>query len=93
MSNSDHIKIDKFPINAALIEGMLHQGDPMTCPRCQQQATMILYFVRRADDGRVTVHCGCMTTEERNGALSPQHWGMTMVRRLWEQKVKDRVGG
>lgn len=82
----------KLPTGVALSQGIVYESKtPTNCPRCGSVATMLMCFVRRVDGGRATLHCGCMTEAERNGAIAPQTFASEEVRILAEKHVQSVI--
>ena len=67
--------VAKMPTLAGSIECIFLSGDgPYTCPRCGIKTTMLLCYVRRFDC-IAKIHCGCLTNDDRNGAvITPQNY-------------------
>lgn len=81
-----------LPTGVALSQGIVYESaTPTNCPRCRCPATMLLCFVRRVDGGRATLHCGCITAAEREGAIAPQIFESEKVRILAEKHVQSVI--
>lgn len=78
-----------LPPGAGLVELIVHDGHPTDCPRCGRPSPRVLVFARAVDQGRATLHCGCITDEERNGAPATQTFASEDVRRAAEAQVRE----
>lgn len=81
----------KLPPGAGSVEFIVYEGEPTHCPRCRKPTPIVLAFVRSADKGRATLHCGCMTGVERNGAEAPQTFDSEAVRVAAEKQVRETL--
>lgn len=81
----------KLPAGAGALEYRVHSGTPTTCPRCGRAAPVILVFARQVDRGRATLHCGCLTPEERAGQRAPQTFSSDAVRIAAQRQVQTLI--